>query len=70
MKLFPRIVPVMMVGLCAVTSCDKVSDLTEKMSGLWEEESTVGVVEVDEKEGKSIIAEESRLVMVEFYSDT
>lgn len=60
----------MMVGLCAVTSCDKVSDLTEKVSGLWEEESTVGVVEVDEKEGKSIIAEESRLVMVEFYSDT
>ena len=56
----------MMVGLCAVTSCDKVSDLTEKVSGLWEEESTVEVVEVDEKEGKSIIAEESRLVMVEF----
>lgn len=62
---------VILAGLCAVTSCDKVSDLTDKVSGLWEEEKSANaVVEVDEKEGKSIIASEARLVMVEFYSDT
>lgn len=60
----------------ALASCDKVSHLVDKAKGLVggnedsADESNAGVEEVNEQEGKAVLAEESRLVMVEFYSDT
>lgn len=69
--------------LLTLTSCDKISDLagkakdmTKGLVGSDEEEkeantaSAAGVESVDEEEGKTIIKEEARLVVVEFYSDT
>lgn len=65
----------------SLVSCDKIKDLaqsaTEKVKELKDGkedvaqyEGVVDVLVVSEKEGKAIIVEESRLVMVEFYSDT
>ncbi|MCP5536049.1 MAG: hypothetical protein H7A51_07405 [Akkermansiaceae bacterium] len=62
----------------SLTSCDKVGDWLEQAKGLVSDEEQAdagsqggtGVESVDEKAGKAVIAEESRMVMVEFYSDT
>lgn len=66
-----RTLPIV-VGLMGLSSCDKMSELSDKVSSLWsEEEKAEGSVSVvGEKEGKAIIAEESRIVLLEFYSDT
>ena len=58
-----------------LASCDKLADLTDKAKGLLggDESSDAKVVEVekvDEGQGKGIISTESRLVIVEFYTDT
>ncbi len=58
-----------------MASCDKMADLTDKAKGLLggDESSAAGVVEVeqvDEEQGKGIISTESRMVIVEFYTDT
>lgn len=70
MKLY-RLIPAA-VALFGLASCDKVSDLADKVSGLWSDVSGDGggVAVVGEEEGRAIIAEEPKLVMVEFYSDT
>lgn len=63
-----------------ITSCDKVKELADNAKS-WasddEEkeqsgggEQVVEVQSVDKEKGKSIIANESRLVIVEYYSDT
>lgn len=59
-------------GIIFISSCDKMSELGEKAGNLWSEEEKFDAVvsEVGEKEGKAIIAEESRMVLLEFYSDT
>ncbi|BDS06021.1 hypothetical protein NT6N_10610 [Oceaniferula spumae] len=63
--------------LVGVTSCDKVSEITDKAKNLFDDSvqkaesaGSAEVIVVGEDEGKSIIADESRLVLVEFYSDT
>lgn len=61
--------------MLALASCDKMADLTDKAKGLLggDESSAAKVVDVeqvDEAQGKDIIATESRMVIVEFYTDT
>ena len=66
------------VMVLPLTSCDKVQDLVGKAKGLvsGDEEGksegtpTAEVLSVDEARGKEIISSESRMVVVEFYSDT
>lgn len=68
------------LAIFGVTSCDKVKELAdnakswasdeedkEQSSG---DEQVVEVQSVDKAKGKDIIAKESRLVIVEYYSDT
>lgn len=60
------------VGLFGMSSCEKITELSEKVGDLVKSDegpekfaSVVG-----EEEGKKIISEESRIVLLEFYSDT
>ena len=59
-----------------LTSCDQVGELVDKAKGFVgdDEDSAgkakAGVDEVNEQQAKGVLAEEPRLVMVEFYSDT
>ena len=64
-------------GFClCVVSCDQASELVDKAKGLLGDEDGSGkkasaeVDKMDELEAKKAIAEESRLLMVEFYTDT
>lgn len=72
----PAQAKVLVVGMVVgMASCDKMADLTDKAKGLLggDESSaakTVEVEQVDEEQGKGIISTESRLVVVEFYTDT
>ena len=65
------------IASLAVTSCDKVKDLAGSAKAWFSDDDGAGkgdqvvdVQSVGKKEGLEIIANESRLVMVEFYSDT
>jgi len=56
-----------------LASCEKLTEIKGKAMGLLDdvsEKSDSGLNAVGEKEGKAIIADEARLVLVEFYSDT
>lgn len=72
----PALAAVASLLVFTLASCDQVSDLVDKAKALLgddknsADESNAGVEEVNEQEGKAVLAEESRLVMVEFYSDT
>lgn len=72
----PAQAKVLVVALVVgMASCDKMADLTDKAKGLLggDESSaakTVEVEQVDEEQGTGIITTESRLVIVEFYTDT
>ncbi len=66
------------IAVMGTTSCDKVKDLTSSAQS-WlgdDDEKEEGgdqaadVISVDKTEGEKIINSESRLVMVEYYSDT
>ena len=68
-----------MISLSLMTSCDKIKDLTDDAKSLVggdDEKSEKGnqdatVTSVGKKDGEQIIASEtSRIVMVEYYSDT
>ena len=61
-----------------LASCDKAKELVGKAKG-WmggddaegeSESAATEVITVTEEEGKKIIADEDRMVVVEFYSDT
>lgn len=60
----------------SLTGCDQVSDLVEKAKGLVGDDGKPGaggdatVDKVNEEQAKAVMAQESRMVMVEFYSDT
>lgn len=79
MKLL-RCLSAVWLGLLVVplSSCDKVVALVDKAKGLVgaKEDSdesgeiSVDVSKADEKLAKEIIAAESRMVIVEFYTDT
>lgn len=62
------------LGVMGMSSCDKASELSEKVSSLWDSEDLGNydseVSDVTEQEGKAIISEETRMVLLEFYSDT
>ena len=63
------------IASLAVTSCDKVKDLAGSAKAWFSDDEgggdqVVDVQSVGKEEGLEIIANESRLVMVEFYSDT
>lgn len=53
----------------SMTSCDKVSELAGKLKGVAEASHTT-VDEMNQEQAKAVIAGESKLVMVEFYTDT
>lgn len=61
-------------GVSILVSCDKVTELTDKMGELLNSEDSVDydseVSDVREQEGKEIISEETRMVLLEFYSNT
>jgi hypothetical protein len=64
-----------MTLVVVLASCDKLADLTDKAKGLLggdesSDAKVVGVEKVDEEQGKGIISTESRMVIVEFYTDT
>ena len=61
----------------ALTSCDKVNGLVDTAKGWISDEEKAEsedlideVTSVNKAEGEEIIANESRLVIVEYYSDT
>ena len=84
MKWISTLLPVVAaVFALSLVSCDKVKELYQAASDKVKEAKGDGeeseasdenlitdVTDVNEKEGKEIIQNESRLVMVEFYSDT
>ena len=61
-------------GVSILVSCDKVTELTDKMGDLLNSEDSGDynseVSDVREEEGKEIISEETRMVLLEFYSNT
>ena len=61
-------------GVSILVSCDKVTELTDKMGELLNSEDSVDydseVSDVREQEGKEIISEETKMVLLEFYSNT
>ena len=62
----------LLLGLLAalsVTSCNKVSQLTGKLKNVGASSHTT-VDQMNQEEAKAVIASESKLVMVEFYTDT
>ncbi|MFK7911418.1 MAG: hypothetical protein AB8F34_12580 [Akkermansiaceae bacterium] len=78
-RLKPLATTFLAISALGLASCDKVKDLTDSAKSWFsddeKEESdgngqTTEVVSVDKKEGEEVIASESRLVMVEYYSDT
>lgn len=74
MKLSRSLLLLLSTGLVLpLTSCEKVKELAGTAKGWVSGDSDSNgknlVVSVNEKEGKEIIAEETRLVVVEFYSD-
>lgn len=66
------------VFLVGLSSCEKVKNAGSSLKEWWGEgddgssggDATAEVTSVDQEQGESIIAEEERLVMVEYYSDT
>ena len=60
------------ISVFSLTSCDKLTELKEKVGDyIGDDDGPDGKTSVvDEKEAKTIIAKESRLVLLEFYSDT
>ena len=68
-----------LIAVLGLSACDKVKEVaSDAKSWLADDDkesgnsgdATAEVSSVDKKEGQKIIAEESRLVMVEYYSDT
>lgn len=78
MKVSQSIALLAVTGLvCSLASCDKMSELVATAQNLGSENVTEGsgdsahsVDSVTESEGLAVISEESRMVVVEFYSDT
>ncbi|MGB2403303.1 MAG: hypothetical protein ACPIA7_07815 [Akkermansiaceae bacterium] len=53
------------------TSCDKVNVLVDRLKDVGGQSDAYAKVDkVDHEQAKILIAEESKLVMVEFYTDT
>ena len=63
------------LSLC-MASCDQASELVDKAKGMLggdeaeDKKASAEVQKMDEVEAKKAIAEEARLLMVEFYTDT
>ena len=64
------------ISFVSLTSCDQVSDLVGKAKGMISDDEGSGanskatVDKVNEQEAKTLMGEEPRMVIVEFYTDT
>lgn len=56
----------------SLTSCNKVGQLVDRLTDSMGGQADVNatVTEMNEKEAKALISTESKLVIVEFYTDT
>lgn len=64
----------MLVGVASlllITSCDKVNELVDRVKHIGgPSEAHAGVEPMNHEQAKALIAAESKLVMIEFYTDT
>ena len=64
-----------MLSLCVAslflfTSCDKVSGLADRLKDIGGADAYSAVDQMNHKQAMEVIAEESKLVMIEFFRDT
>ena len=76
-RVYRRLTPSSLALLCfafvlCLTSCNKVGQLVDRLTDSVGEQSdsNATVDEMNQQEAKALIAKDSKLVIVEFYTDT